>query len=131
MSLTYFLLPCVPIFLRNLLKFRQSDIFLPFFSTEICINFFPSHFCGTLSCFTFGKSPTVNLFHLIMFIFPFILSMFVPVNLDGEVSSNALAVRSSEEEGIIKETVLRARTVYDKAYSTLKSQGTYYSDEQT
>ena len=70
-------------------------------------------------------------FILFIFLFPFFLSMSVPVNVDGEVSSNALAVRSSEEEGIIKETVLRARTVYDKAYSTLKSQGTYYSDEWT
>ena len=64
-----------------------------------------------------------------MFVFRLIFFLFISVKLDGDTSSNALAVRSTDEEGIIKETVLRARSVYDKAYSTLKSQGNYYLHE--
>ena len=64
-----------------------------------------------------------------MFVFPLISFIFISVKLDGDTSSNALAVRSTDEEGIIKETVARARSVYDKAYSTLKSQGNYYFHE--
>ena len=53
------------------------------------------------------------------------MSIYIFSLSDGSTASDALTVRSIDEDGDIKETVLRARTVYDKAYSTLKSQGTY------